>query len=81
VGQIIDSLFSVLNLPLELIDRIQHEPAVTAAALVLVVAVVWALLRYQRCPHCHRWVRRARGRWMRCSRCGRQYHRGLRGVK
>lgn len=73
--------FSVLNLPLEIIDRIQHEPLVAAAALVLLVLTVWAVLRYQRCPHCHRVVRRARDGWMRCSRCGRQYHRGLRAVK
>ena len=81
MGRVVDLIFSVLYMPLKLIDRIQHEPLVAAAALVLVIVAVWAVLRYQRCPHCHRWVRRVRDGWMRCSRCGRQYHRGLRAVR
>jgi tRNA(Ile2) C34 agmatinyltransferase TiaS len=53
--------------------------------VMLVVAVVVAVglyflisLRYQRCPHCGGIVRRAKRGWMRCRRCGRQYHRSVR---
>jgi uncharacterized protein with PIN domain len=81
VGQVIDLVYALLYLPLDLLYRVLDEPAATAAALVVVALAVVATRRYQRCPHCHRLVRRARGEWLRCSRCGRQYHRGLHPVK
>ena len=48
---------------------------------VAVVALVLYLLisrKFQRCPHCGMIVRRAKRGWMRCRRCGRQYHRSVR---
>jgi len=50
-------------------------------ALATVVVVVLVLRRvYQRCPHCRRLTPRVRAGTVRCSRCGRQYYRGLRNV-
>lgn len=47
-------------------------------AILLVLAARSLTLRYyQRCPHCRRLVRRARRGWLRCPRCGRQYHRSV----
>jgi DNA-directed RNA polymerase subunit RPC12/RpoP len=59
-------------------------PALPLNVMLVVVAVVALVLyllispRYQRCPHCGAFVRRARRGWMRCGRCGRQYHRSVR---
>jgi tRNA(Ile2) C34 agmatinyltransferase TiaS len=50
---------------------------VLVAVLALAVYLLMAQ-RYQRCPHCGMIVRRARRGWMRCRRCGRQYHRSVR---
>jgi tRNA(Ile2) C34 agmatinyltransferase TiaS len=52
------------------------------AVLVIVVVValaLWLLIarQYQRCPHCGAFVRRARRGWIRCRKCGRQYHRSV----
>jgi tRNA(Ile2) C34 agmatinyltransferase TiaS len=58
-------------------------PALSFNATLVVVAAVALLLylllsrRYQRCPHCGAFVRRARRGWFRCRRCGRQYHRSV----
>jgi hypothetical protein len=55
------------------------SPLVQVLALCLVAAIAMALFtrRYQRCPHCRRWVPRARRGWLRCRTCGRQYHRSV----
>jgi tRNA(Ile2) C34 agmatinyltransferase TiaS len=59
-------------------------PSLSSNALLVVLAVVALILyllfsrRYQRCPHCGAFVRRAKRGWMRCRRCGRQYHRSVR---
>jgi tRNA(Ile2) C34 agmatinyltransferase TiaS len=49
------------------------------AVAVLVLAAGWQYLRrrYQKCPHCERIVPRAVRGWLRCKRCGRQYHRSV----
>lgn len=52
-------------------------PRVIALALVAALALVWLRRAYQPCPHCRRFVRRARRGWLRCPRCGRQYHRSV----
>jgi tRNA(Ile2) C34 agmatinyltransferase TiaS len=49
--------------------------------VLLVVAAVAVAIRYQRCPHCRRLAPRAKEQWLRCPRCGRQYHRGLRALR
>jgi tRNA(Ile2) C34 agmatinyltransferase TiaS len=56
-----------------------RSPLVQIGALILVVLVVRALVmrRYQRCPHCLKFVRRAYRGWLRCPACGRQYHRSV----
>jgi uncharacterized protein with PIN domain len=81
MGPAVDLVHRILGLPFEMLDLIKHEPIVAAAAVVVVILAVWVARRYQRCPHCHRFVRRVHEGWMRCSRCGRQYHRGLHGVR
>jgi hypothetical protein len=50
---------------------------VGAIAFVGVVAVSFMSRRWQRCPHCHRMVPRAKRGWLRCRNCGRQYHRSV----
>jgi tRNA(Ile2) C34 agmatinyltransferase TiaS len=53
-------------------------------AVVVVTGLLLLVLitRYiQRCPHCGSFVRRARRGWVRCRRCGRQYHRSVRGMR
>lgn len=53
-----------------------------AAAIVVVLVGWWVLARWvQRCPHCHRFVRRAYSGSLRCARCGRQYYHGLRAMR
>jgi hypothetical protein len=47
-------------------------------AVIAIVAYVVLSRRFQRCPHCGSFVRRARRGWIRCRRCGRQYHRSVR---
>jgi hypothetical protein len=81
VERVTELLFRLLYLPFEILDRLQDEPAIAAAAAVALAFGLWALWRYQRCPHCRRFVRRARGGWLRCPRCGRQYHHGFRVVR
>jgi ribosomal protein L37AE/L43A len=46
---------------------------------VLVAVGGWSVVsrKYQRCPHCRRFVRRAVRGWLRCKGCGRQYHRSV----
>jgi hypothetical protein len=58
-------------------------PEVFIAAGIVVVLVGWWVLAhwYQRCPHCHRFVRRASTTTRRCPRCGRQYYYGLRAMR
>ena len=56
-------------------------PLLVLAVLLLIGAAVAVAIRYQRCPHCRRLAPRAKEEWLRCPRCGRQYHRGLRGVR
>ena len=59
-------------------------PALPFNVLLVIVAVVALLLYlllaqlYQKCPHCGAIVRWARRGWIRCRRCGRQYHRSVR---
>jgi tRNA(Ile2) C34 agmatinyltransferase TiaS len=48
-----------------------------ALGVVIAAALAWANRRYQRCPHCRRWVPRAHRGWFRCKGCGRQYHRSV----
>jgi hypothetical protein len=53
-----------------------------AVGIVVVVLGWWILARViQRCPHCHRFVRRAYSATRRCRRCGRQYYYGLRAMR
>ena len=53
-----------------------------ALGLVVIFLGWWILGRwYQRCPHCHRIVRRARDTTRQCPRCGRQYYYGLRAMR
>lgn len=53
-----------------------------AGGIVTLVIVWWILARwYQRCPHCHRFVRRAYAGSRQCPRCGRQYYYGLRAMR
>jgi len=49
------------------------------AAGVLIVIGAWKIAsrKYQRCPHCRRFVPRAVRGWLRCKGCGRQYHRSV----
>lgn len=56
-------------------------PLLALVVVLLVVAAVAAAIRYQRCPHCRRLAPRAKEQWLRCPRCGRQYHRGLRAFR
>ncbi|HEV8586173.1 MAG TPA: hypothetical protein VGT02_14495 [Methylomirabilota bacterium] len=55
------------------------SPLVQALGVGAVALVLVSLLtrRYQRCPHCRRWVLRAHRGWLRCRTCGRQYHRSV----
>jgi tRNA(Ile2) C34 agmatinyltransferase TiaS len=59
-------------------------PSLSSNAALVVLAVIALVLyllisrKYQRCPHCGAFVRRARRGWLRCRRCGRQYHRSVR---
>jgi tRNA(Ile2) C34 agmatinyltransferase TiaS len=59
-------------------------PALSSNMWLVVMVVVALLLyllfrqRFQRCPHCGAFVKRARRGWIRCRRCGRQYHRSVR---
>jgi tRNA(Ile2) C34 agmatinyltransferase TiaS len=59
-------------------------PALPFNVMFVVVAVVALALyllisqRFQQCPHCRAIVSRARRGWLRCRRCGRQYHRSVR---
>ena len=48
---------------------------VAAAALLLYLLLS---RRLQKCPHCGAIVRRAKRGWIRCRKCGRQYHRSVR---
>ena len=50
---------------------------VIAAAVALALYLLLAQ-RFQKCPHCGAIVRRARRGWIRCRKCGRQYHRSVR---
>ena len=60
-------------------------PEVFIASGIVGVAIAWWMLArwVQRCPHCHRLVRRAYSHSgsLRCSRCGRQYYHGLRALR
>lgn len=58
-------------------------PETFIALGIIVVLVGWWVLAhwYQRCPHCHRFVRRASRTTRTCSRCGRQYYYGLRAMR
>ncbi len=55
------------------------SPLVQALGLGVVALAAMGLFtrRYQRCPHCRRWVPRAHRGWLRCRTCGRQYHRSV----
>ena len=56
--------------------------AFIAAGIVVVLVGLWILPRWvQRCPHCHRFVRRASTTTRQCPRCGRQYYYGLRALR
>ena len=80
MDQLTDLVFALLFLPLDLLDRARSDPRFLAAALAVSVVIALGLVRYQRCPHCRRLVRRAGRRWRTCPRCGRQYHGGLKRV-
>jgi tRNA(Ile2) C34 agmatinyltransferase TiaS len=56
------------------------SPWVQALGIGVLALAMLGLLtrRYQHCPHCGRWVSRARRGWLRCRACGRQYHRSVR---
>ena len=56
------------------------ETFIVGALVTVVVAVLILRRVYQRCPHCRRLTHRVRGGTARCTRCGRQYYRGLRNV-
>jgi len=64
-------LYSLLGLLLD-----PRRLVILATAVVLFYAFVFPF--YQFCPHCRRIVRRARQTWLRCPRCGREYHRTIR---
>jgi hypothetical protein len=51
---------------------------VVAAAAIVAAAGYYGWQKYQRCPHCGRFVRRVFRGWLRCPHCGRQYRKGLR---
>ena len=57
-------------------------PETFAFGAAVLVVIAWLILArwYQRCPHCRRFVRRASLRPLRCTRCGRQYYKGVRHV-
>jgi len=57
------------------------EVFIFGAAVFVVAAWVVLARLYQRCPHCHRFVRRAYARHLQCPRCGRQYYYGLRAMR
>jgi tRNA(Ile2) C34 agmatinyltransferase TiaS len=61
-------------------DWLLSLPPLVYVLALLVVAVLASTYtrRYQRCPHCQRFVPRARRGWLRCRSCGRQYHRSVR---
>ena len=58
-------------------------PETFIALGIIVLVVAWLVLHrwIQRCPHCHRFVRRAQSVTLRCRRCGRQYYYGLRAMR
>ena len=58
-------------------------PEVFIAVGIAVIVIGWWILGrwYQRCPHCHRFVRRVHRRTLQCPRCGRQYYYGLRAMR
>jgi hypothetical protein len=51
---------------------------VGVAAMLVGAGLLFGWQRFQRCPHCGRFVKRAQQGWLRCWACGRQYRRGLR---
>jgi hypothetical protein len=80
VDQVVGAVTNVLMLPLALAHLILADPRIQLGLCVVAVVGIAIAWRYQRCPHCRGMVLRAGVVWRRCSRCGRQYHRGLRRV-
>jgi len=82
---VVKKLFAMYDAVVEWMGRGFHtvvpETFIALGLIVLVVAW-WLLGRWlQRCPHCHRLVRRAYSVPLHCRRCGRQYYYGLRAMR
>jgi tRNA(Ile2) C34 agmatinyltransferase TiaS len=80
VERVVGAVTNILMLPTALTQLVLSSRRLqlgVVAAVLLLAAIAWW---YQRCPHCKALVRRAGSAWLRCRRCGRQYHRGLRRV-
>ena len=80
VDRIVRAVSSVLTLPFAVARLILSERWLQTVLLVVIVLVAAIAWRYQRCPHCRALAPRAGAVWLRCARCGREYHRGLRRV-
>jgi tRNA(Ile2) C34 agmatinyltransferase TiaS len=80
MDHVVAAVTRVLMLPLQVAHLIPSERWLQVGLLAVTVVVVALAWRYQRCPHCRAMVPRAGALWLRCTRCGRQYHRGLRRV-
>jgi hypothetical protein len=82
---VVKKLFAAYDASVDWLGRGFHTviPEMFIVATVVVVLVGWWVLArwLQRCPHCHRFVRRAYSGALRCRRCGRQYYYGVRAMR